>query len=271
MGLTSEINALCQPLNAHLNVNFFNYVHTTKEGERFCLSNQKIWFEKYFELKHYDFEIMNYFNIMGKNYNGVSLWDSCNHQHDSCKIFTSIQHSLDVGFIVFLFAFYETHAESYGFGIDRSVSHAPQIILNNIEVFKRFAQYFKNAAEKQIHIAKQEAFQVILDSHENYTNPFCWGMDPQQKKELFDNFEVEKIYLKNEHAHVFLTNPEAKAALLAARGLTYAEIAWKLNVSSKTIDYRMEKIKSKLKLQHKKDIINLFVNENYLELLEISI
>lgn len=269
--LVPEVDQLCRPLKEHLNVKFFNYICSERNRFRFTLSNHKLWFKHYFEKKHYDYEIMSYLNKHPTNYNNISLWDGCRSNHKSCEVYSAIQKDLNVGYILFIFAFYKDHAESFGFGIDNKIPHATQIILNNIDIFKRFSQYFKDAGQNVIQIAREESYQVIVEDKAEYSNPFFWVLDHVAKDKLFKELKVQKIFLKNKHANVFVTLPEAQTVILSVRGFTYNEIAKMLNVSLKTIDYRMEKIRKKLNLGHKKDIINLFVQERYLELIELSI
>lgn len=271
MALAPTIDELCRPLKEQLNVKFFNYIYSEKNNTRFTLSNHEAWFQHYFEMKHYDDEIMNYFNKKPINYNNISLWDGCQSNHQSCKIYKTIQKDLNVGYILFIFAFYKNYAESFGFGFDHKLEHASQFIFNNLDILIRFSQYFKDAGQSAIQIAREQSYQVILEEKKEYSNPFIWGLDHSEKKKIFKDLKIEKIYLKNEHADVFITLPEAEAVLLAIRGFTYVEIAKILKVSPKTIDYRMDKVRKKLNLKHRKDIINLFVKERYLELIELSI
>lgn len=270
ISLTDDVDKLCQPLKEQAGLVLFNYIQSTRKGMRFILSNEKSWFKYYFDLKHYEYEMMNQIDKVPVNYANFSLWDGCSDEHESCKIYSAMQKDLQIGYVLFLFAFYQDFAESFAFGISNEISHSSQVVLKNLDVFKRFAQYFKDKGKNLIQTAKSESFQVI-SSKESYSNPFIWGMKDEQKANLFEALSIERIYLKNEYAKVYFTVAEAKTVLLAIRGFTYDEIAKKLDVSTKTIDYRMNQIRNKMNLKHKKDVINTLVKGHYVELLEISI
>lgn len=268
--LTKDVDALCTPLKNQVGLLFFNYIQSNKKGWRFTLSSEEIWFKSYFELEHHEYEIMNHAQNIPDGYANISLWDGCSDEHDSCRIYTTLQNELGVGYILFMYAFYQDFAESFAFGFDRNISHSSQVILKNLDVFKRFTQYFKDKGQKYIQQAKEQSFQVIPNK-KKYSNPIFWGMADEQKGELFHEFSIDKVYLKNEYADIYFTVPEAKTVLLVIRGYTYDEIAKELHVSVKTIDYRMNQIRHKMNVRHKKDVIDKLVKGHFVELLEISI
>jgi DNA-binding CsgD family transcriptional regulator len=273
--LADEVRKICVPLFQYFDADFFYFIRSyykgPRKGKRLLLCSNENWVKDYFSIQHYKHELVNFPEAFrGKNFI-VSTWDGCKSDHQSCKIGILAQQKYHYSHFLYLTWVFNESIEVYCFGFKKTQDHIYQKLLFNIDVFKHFCHYFNIVSEDLIQTAENDAFNIPVPQSKEFSNPHFLGLEFQKKQNFLQSMPIDKIFLKRTYQDVYLTAEEAKTIVLACQALRYSDIAKLLSVSVHTIKYRMNNIREKLGAKNKKALIELFIQDQLVDLCKFLI
>lgn len=132
----------------------------------------------------------------------------------------------------------------YGFPVDQR--DGVNIILNNLDTFKRFSSYFKKEANTII---------KSVDKHKIDMPLHMLGIDFKHNKET-SNEASQPLPWENENV-LFqkLSKREWQCACLLIKGMTAKDIANELKLSFRTIEFYLHNLKYRLHCKNKTELI----------------
>lgn len=87
------------------------------------------------------------------------------------------------------------------------------------------------------------------------------------KLTIFPNLKKLRYYLKGKYRNVYLTTREAECAFYFLQAKTQKEIAKKMNLSPRTVEHILERIKYKFTLHYKTDLYQALLESGLLDVL----
>lgn len=114
------------------------------------------------------------------------------------------------------------------------------------------------------YVVKQDPVRILLNSiREVNSGELCF---PEDHDEIFKRCSGEKAYTgyENHELQLILSKKEYEIFLLCGSGLSSREIADKLLVGIKTVDYHLNNIREKLNLRHRNQLIRISARHNLL-------
>ncbi len=143
--------------------------------------------------------------------------------------------------------FVERHQDYYymfGFGSSSTNYHALDNYFNNLNEMNQFIQEFKYNHKKLIKTLDAGRLSVAKERQDANLHKMLL---PKKQKWLND-------------AKAYLTPQELTCLRAAALGLSYKEIAKKLSLSPRTVETYFNRMKQRLNVNHKKDLIQFLQN-----------
>lgn len=144
----------------------------------------------------------------------------------------------------------------YHFASDSDSLHINQIYLSNLDLLTQFIQYFKNSVNQSRDLSRAYDIQFNIDKntkgYEVETNNNNDMIDRNgfvsdiSSPTILDNNVIENLAVRKKQCLYYL-----------AKGMTYKEIAFTLNLSQKTVEHYVENIKIKLNCNSRSDLIKL--------------
>ncbi len=144
--------------------------------------------------------------------------------------------------------FVERHTDFYdliAFAAPRSEKNINNFYLNNIGSLKRFIREFKDQGEELIEQA--ESYRLHLPQH---------LQDQNKEKMLWKKNKSISIAAHGSNARLSLK--EYECLELVANGMVLREIAEKMNISTRTVETYLDRVKSKLGLSKKSELAAVF-------------
>lgn len=151
---------------------------------------------------------------------------------------------------------YENHVEAFGF--DFHCDKPYETYLNNLELFENFIHYYKGKAKAIIHAANR--YCIIINSKYQIQQP-----RPSLSLKSFDGIQkIKKFYIQYKNTDIILSEKEYQCLSLLAHGKQGKAIATELNISLRTVETYIERIKLKFNLSQRQDLIAAYWNSRLL-------
>lgn len=242
-----DVQDIVKILTTHLNVSYFSYSKNYQDKSRIYLSTNEQWAQDYLTQPEL-FEIGAY----NKHPNYIEgSYEICSFSVlPQLKEIMANQYGV-VGEGIAIFNKQATFCEIFVFAIDDLPNHILPFYLNNLDLFHRFACYFK---EQSIAIRKEaENFdRKFLQCRELAFAPSLVHYQ-QKSEELKAALQVKKYFLNEE---VALSAKELDCAILLLQGKTSKEIAKLLGNSPRTIEVHLNNMKLKLGCCNKSELMS---------------
>lgn len=150
---------------------------------------------------------------------------------------------------------YLDHIETFIF--DLHCKNAHEKYFNNFDLFENFMHYHRHQSRKMIDKVNQSP--LMVDSSYIVT----------ENSSLPDNtidhrLKVKKFFLRHQGVDIALSAKEYECLSLLAHGYQCKSIANELNISARTIEHHLNRIKNKLNLVHRHEIISVYWNSRAL-------
>ncbi len=118
--------------------------------------------------------------------------------------------------------------------------------------------------------AEQVKFKVPR-SPEKFEKPeWIIGLLPGVRKQALEKMYVKRYYLTGRHDGVFITEKELDCLRVLVGGCTQEEIGQALNISRRTVEYRLNNLKSKLHCKNQAELIKLTHEEEIEEIIKLN-
>jgi len=232
---SSDIADITKPLNK-LGITYFTYGRKYHDSSRVYLKDCSNSLDIYFKEKHY---LQGNTECEPQNYNKqVLLWSTAPNQQviDACARALGFDHG------IFIFKPQNTYCEIFSFATYSGNTQIINTYLSKMDLLNSFMEYFRDKAAPIIKQAEKE--KLIL--------PFNETLDI---KSVLINIEDNEIFqLKSCHDYD-LTDRQLECCLLLLKGKTAKEIGISLNLSTRTVEYYFEIIKTKLDCKNKSELI----------------
>jgi len=246
---SDSMKEICKPLDK-LNINYFSFVRSYHDGSHIRLSNNYAWTNHYYN--------RGFYNIVLKQVpdkEGNLLWSNI----DKYPLFyeAAEYYNVDNGTVIVLTI--DDVTERYFFGSTKSNNGMNHFYIHHLDLLKKFILYFKETA--RILIAKAEESKIFIQKIE--TNEAKNNIDENLVEDFLNDIKINKICVRVKEKDFYISNNEAKILTLMKCGYTAKEISSEINLSKKTVEIYRDKLKNKLDLFSRGNLIS-FAQENTL-------
>lgn len=228
--LSGEINQICEPLFSNSSINYFIFVRFYDDGTVVTFPTNHQWHQHFWKQKYQEES-----SIL-RLCEGINFWHSKDKLSAICEDAVrnfNIDNRLDI--VERGCNYYDV----FGFGGKPRETEMVEYYFNNIEKLKKFSLYFKMQAKEIIKKGDKQENRLILEKKQIRTHA-CSELI--KKKDFFDKMNINKFFFAN----CILSRREIECLILLLRGRTAIEIGGLLNISSKTSESYIEKLKNKL-------------------------
>lgn len=249
LSLSQEIIEICKPLET-FHIHHFTYQEHFNDGSKVSLSNKPRWIEDYYNLNlfqsslfedkpstyqsrydvwygDYDLDVYRHGKLYYNTTHGISIVEA---QSESCEFY--------------LFSTAAEHHQAIGY------------LAKNIDILYHFVAYFRERANKLLKKARENKIIQPFAFRENMIISID---DEIKKRDFFAQTSIKKYILKIGSHSGYLTQREFDCLNLLVKRKTAKEIAKALNLSSRTVEYYLERIKLKLNCDSRSQLIDLFL------------
>ncbi len=237
---TPEVIELCRPLKK-LNIDFFCFHRVFSDGSEIMLSNSGAWAEHFHRLGYSTYasfqQIINGFEYF--------VWPHAHLKLETLRRFDNVHHGMTI------FTKYSKNNEyidACGFALSKNLEIS--IIVNNIDLLKRFATYFAHQASPIIkrcnnHKITPNASDIFFVSDNDGSNTMT----------RIDRIEFLSQTCSDTPFNQKLTKKELNCIDYLLLGKTANEIAKILNLSPRTVEGHLNNLKNKLGCYSKSELI----------------
>lgn len=239
-----HIKQICKPLQ-YLQTHMFTYMKNFHDGTQINLSTDPQWVQDYYDLKLHD---SSYFEGQSEQYeSGFKWW----HGGSDLPVFTHGRDYFNSHYGVTLCQQVDDGCEFFFFSSGKENQAMLDIYINNLDLLERFAAYFKVEARTilrgcgQQRIVRQENAKVIIPASEDIQRELflqSTGIESTVMSQFLQKFER-------------LTPRENECLGYLLKESTTANIAAAMNISIRTAETHIERIKTKLHCRTKNELI----------------
>jgi DNA-binding CsgD family transcriptional regulator len=233
---SNALQSVASPFLSTLGCNYFQYLKVFRDGSFSFVSTQPTWAEFVLSLLEKTNKPAVYSHIdthtLDKN-KFTFLWDP-NLPEEPVRLAREFD-------IANGFTFVERHEDFYymlAFATPRSHSKAIDTYFNSLNDMHEFIQKFKYHQRNLI---------VEMDKHRFNV--------PKARQDC----NLEQMLLPQQQAPHHLSTQELACIQGLAKGQTYKEIAKSLNISHRTVETYLNRVRQRFNLHHKKDLIALLL------------
>lgn len=259
-GITScsEVMSVCSPLYGLLDVTYFNYVKIFPNGSRSVLTDRVDFITQYYsDPKLYTTNAV----ISMEKLQKTSMFMSCEFKDQLSYQVARRDFDIDNGLTIVHPS--EEFLELYYFGTKKENYTHVEFYKSNIDLFYRFILYFKERASDLIEGADKDRFflpGVVYDEQPSDLEKNIVFV----RKSFLEATKPTKIVTKcSDESLVLLSYREAEVMYHLSKQLTAKQAAKCLNISYRTVESHVLKIKEKLGYKNKSDLLN-YVNNSHL-------
>lgn len=247
---SEKIQTLCKPLQ-HLNISTFSHIRSYNENDFSLLCNHPDFVQNYAKKEYYKGDPCVQIESESIDFGQYIVWDMLD-----CRGLTAamLQDSAHYNFrhVFTLVKQSAEYSDYYHFGTHLSNIGIHQIYINNLDLLERFTQYFeaKVREDEDLCSAYNQRFSFEKNNTEVGRIPDCHRAFFLDSLSGADNMP--------------LSLKEIECAQLLINGKTTKEIAFAMNLSPRTIEDKIESLKSKYRVRNKTElIIKLLDNRSY--------
>jgi DNA-binding CsgD family transcriptional regulator len=255
-----KINSICAPLKDYFGINYFGYWRVFNDGRYILVSNNRCFQEV---IACYDFCFRSeYFSEMTQYLYKKELYKKMwpnNVKDGAIKILQ--ENGLYNGFNIIREK--EETIETYFFATDKARPLIKEFYLNNSAVLEEFISYFHKMGYDLCDPSdvRKQGISPYLRKTYPYIENIFEGVNLWEKKKLEFNLlinsklqeEIKEVTRRN-----YLSPREFQCLTHISTGKTAKEIALILNISPRTVETHVDKIRLKTTCNTQKEIIQWF-------------
>ncbi len=222
---SSDVTEIIKPLK-QFGITYFSYMRSDVSGSRIYLYNNKEILNSYLKDKYY---LSGNKESTPLNYkNQILLWSTLPNQYEYDENVRA--RGIDHG--MFIFEPNGNSLETFAFATQKENEGIINTYLTKLDFLKTFTNYFREKAAALIKSAEKS--KIILPFHSGKLNFIEKGVDVDFK---------------------LLSNRQIECCSLLLSGKTSKEIAKLLGLSTRTVEYYLSNIKTKLQCSNKAELI----------------
>jgi len=255
-----EIADICKPLTL-FNISYFCHVHIDKKNRCSAISNNPNYSKHYVQNQYYDADI----HMALKHYvSRYFLWDLLEKSNKTLKL---EQAASEFGIKhVFTIAESDQYGKDfYHFATHINSDAMNQVYLSNLDILKNFILYFKETVKNDKHLKKAHQFKHLLESNDlndfsiKDQDIFPMPITRSQFLESLSSSHFQNngsVFLhKGTRQPLTLAPQQSKCLQLLLQGYSSKEIAIKLNLSYRTVEHYLQRLRSMLGCRTSKEMI----------------
>ncbi len=254
---SQDMETICRPLN-HLGITYFAHVTVTKQGVFSGISNNAKFAEHYLRNKYYNADI----HLSKKNNLGnYIIWDSLERVGQSQKMHSEaaqfgVQHTFTI--------VERKHLQShfYHFATNQNSLSINQIYIENIDLLHRFIEYFNNMINSSPILLSAYNIKFQLDQlSPGYTinENVDFSKNRDQRLAFINAIQyAEKNHVINFDSMPIPTPQQLNCLKLLAEGYSAKIIASSLNLSIRTVENYLARLRTIWKCSNSKELVALF-------------
>lgn len=252
---SADINDLCKPLSEYFDITYFRYVRSYDNGLQADLCNNANWADFfYLEKKYHRISAFNKHPTLYQT--GSILWENL---HASKPILIEGKERFKIDHGITLIQRQCDSTEFFHFGTTPNNTHINNIYINNLDLFKRFALYFKDKAGTLIKRAETKKLSTH-SAHKKHPVDDALLFNKVKTEAFINELSIQNYHLEGKLKGIILTDREFECVKQLAKGKTAKNIAQHLALSPRTIEGYINKIKIKINCQTKSEMISLLVD-----------
>lgn len=246
-----ELRTICQPLN-QINITYFGYAFIDKQGQFSVLNNDPHFLEHYLNKNYYNADIHLAELNQSNNYivlDSLELTKESKSINDDAMKF-GIKH---------IFSIVEVDQRGthyYHFANNSQDFSINQFYINNIDLLKLFIKYFHECINSTAHLlqAYNVKFTIDDDSPGFSVNDEATTFDHLSKRNNFIK-AINSVNAGISSPSLKLSPQQMKCIKLLTNGLSAKQVAHHLNLSKRTVENYLAKIRYQLGCTNSKEII----------------
>lgn len=243
----ATIQRLYRPLEL-LGIDYVAYQAIKADGTCHLAINRVDFGEFYLENKIYEFD--PFLRHPCHSQSGLLIADYVPHQQYN-RYIRQARKSFAFDVIFTLIEKQPGLVEFFCFAAKKQNPYQLYHYLSEIKLFKQYAKYFlqeSNPMLQEMQLEPTELLPLLGDKFNQ--SSFHWQADFASKKQ-----EFLKLISTNKTPH--LTQREKECLLSLAEGHTAKQTALSLNISYRTVEQFIDKLKQKFHCQHKRELIKV--------------
>ena len=249
----NDIIDICKPLLEHLEIGYFHFRRTYKDGSYLILSTNSNWplyfIEKNIPVKTPISQKMFNSNVYFCMWKGHIPDETLSNAKKICGITNAIT----------IVKIYEEFFDSYSFSSKINHKNDIDCYINNFDVYLKFTSYFQEKSEKLIKDANKQIIVPPIDLKDlNIKKIINLKSHDESKKKLINSITVSPNSLKTKTGTVILTKRESECLHHLSQGKNRKEIARLMQISVRTVDTHLEKSKNKLSCFTNAELVDLW-------------
>lgn len=248
-----DLVQICKPLK-EINIDYFAHVYIDKMKQFSALGN-KPQFAKHYLTNHYYNNDIHLSEL--KNFGKYIIWDAIDLDQKSRKInleakefgiqhlFTIINHS-------------SNGIHYYHFANNENSPAINQFYINNIDLLTAFTQYFNERVNDDKNLSSTYDIKFKIDSNAQFYLKNKDALSPFSLNKL--NFLHFLSAFKQGTAKHTIPLQQLKCIQLLISGLSAKQIAHQLNLSKRTVENYLAKIRREFGFRNSREIIKHYSN-----------
>jgi len=238
---SSDITEICRPLFEKLKLNYFQFKKVHRDGSISVLCNRADWID--FSLKQ-DIGRKAYSCEKKEISNSQSYYFLWEPNLPSAPIALAREFDIANGL-----CFVERHPDFYyliAFATPVSNQQALDLYLNHLELLKNFIHYFRETKADLIKVA--DSNRIILSAEEQDLNVDAMLLSSNLRRKV-------PVFFQGKYFHI--TQREYDCLQAMNLGNTGSDIALMLNLSPRTVETYLQRIKDRVGVRSKQELLSL--------------
>lgn len=238
---TQAISDICSPLQ-HLNIHHFCYLHMSNEGKRSWIATTPQFTEHYLTEKYYETDVHNA-NIKPEKY---LLYDAQQYRGKTKQLVDDASEYFGLKQFFMISRETPNGVDYYHFST-KSSNDMSYTYFSHITELNQFIDYFHDKLTISKTLQSMSKFKIDTKPHDgnwiSYEKP---EIDLMSYRKALD----KKSFFKNT-----LSPQQIKCLEYLSQGYSAKQTANKLNLSHRTIEDYLDKVRRKLSLKNKYELI----------------
>jgi DNA-binding CsgD family transcriptional regulator len=248
--INEVVSRLSRPLHVNFGIDTFSYMKIYNNKILYISDDMEL-VEFYIKNKLYNLTFyQTHISKIGNQEKYLVLWD------DLRSVFFS-KSNIGLKNGVSIYKKYNNYVEMWNFLSNNKDQAMYETYINNIPYFERFIIYFKNRANEILDTSNARLF-LLRDSH------LILDTNPSIAENHRHNFLLMTILSKiktSTKGEVVISKRELQCLYLLSLGKSVKEIANAFHLSSRTVEYHINKLKSKLNCQYQSELLRIFYED----------
>ena len=244
LSVGGHIKQICKPLQ-HLHTHMFTYMKNFHDGTQINVSSDPKWIADYYALELHN---SSFFEGDPSQYaSGFKWWP----EGSDLPVFTHGRDYYNSHYGITYCQQLDDGCEFFFFSSGKENAAMLDTYLNNLDLLERFVMYFKNRAEPILKKCKQH--HIVRSASTNLITPATNNID----RELFlrtKGIDNEATYMFMQHFER-LTEREKECLEYLVKESSNANIASAMNISIRTVETHIDRIKNKLQCRTRHELI----------------